>query len=260
MGTPAMTVGGVVGKAFLLLALVVVGAGVGLCFPSHALEALELLPMTGAGRSTVGGPVGGFPIWPGTLAIVLTVIFMFAGYVDRAQPYLGPVFAFFQGMATTAAVGCLHSQIAAICLAVAFLVTCAVLGVLLVLYQFGWLPEISSWSAAVRVFFISIIAIYAGIFLIRMGGFEVSYPTQMRVVWWAVLCAYMTYLSYHLINCIQYIDEAIEMGVVKRMEWVAAFGLMVALLTMFFELIRIFARRRGSDQEDDEPAITENVG
>jgi uncharacterized YccA/Bax inhibitor family protein len=118
---------------------------------------------------------------------------------------------------------------------------------LLVGYQQGWIPDFEDWSAGIGAFFVTIIAIYVGIFVLRLFGAGIHFPEQTTVVYWAIVSGFMVFLAYQLSNSFRYIDDAIELGAPKWMEWRAAFGLMVALLSIYYVVARILAtavRRR----------------
>jgi uncharacterized YccA/Bax inhibitor family protein len=139
-----------------------------------------------------------------------------------------------------------HSRVPGV-VTVALFLTCGILAAMLVGYRLGWLPDFSDWSVGIAAFFITILAVYAGIFLLRMSGMDLPFPKQTTVVYWAVVVGFMVYLSYQLANSFRFIDYAIEMGAPKWMEWRAAFGLMVALLAIYYEVLTLLvnlSRRR----------------
>ena len=234
-----MTTSGVVRKTFLLLGLLAVGAAVGAWFPRHALESANLLPMVAPHSGSLNtGSVN--LVWPGTLALLLGIIFFAASFMERAQIYLALAFAFFQGMAMAAFAAAINARTPGVA-AVAFLITFLMLAGLLVGYQQGWIPDFEDWSAGIGAFFITIIAIYVGIFVLRLFGTDIHFPEQTTVVYWAIVSGFMVFLAYQLANSFRYIDDAIELGAPKWMEWRAAFGLMVALLSIYYDVARILA-------------------
>ena len=242
---PAMTTGGVVRKTSLLLGLLAVGAAVGAWFPRHALEAGTMLPMVAANPGSLNTGSASL-VWPGTLAALLGIIFFGATFMERAQIHLAPAFAFFQGMAMASFAAAINSRTPGVA-AVAFLITFLILAALLAGYQQGWIPDFENWSAGIGAFFVTIIAIYVGIFVLRFFGADIQFPQQTTVVYWAIVSGFMVFLAYQLSNSFRYIDDAIEMGAPKWMEWRAAFGLMVALLSIYYDVARILAtaaRRR----------------
>lgn len=244
---PAMTASGVVRKTFFLLALLAGGAAVGACFPRHGQEARTLLPIVAADPGSVNTGSGSL-VWPGALALLLGMIFFAASFMDRAQIYLAQAFAFFQGMAMASFAAAVNSHTPGVA-AVAFLITFLMLAGLLLGYQQGWIPDFEEWSAGIGAFFITIIAIYLGIFILRVFGADMPFPQQTTVVYWAFVSGFMVFLAFQLSNSFRYIDDAVEMGAPKWMEWRAAFGLMVALISIYYDVLRILARasRRRSD-------------
>jgi uncharacterized YccA/Bax inhibitor family protein len=244
---PAMSRNGVVAKSFLLLAVLAAGVGAGVCLPFFASIARDILPA--AARQPVFLDMEAFPyVWPGILGLILGIVYLAASFTERAQIYFAPAFAFFQGMSMAALAAALNSRLPGI-VAVAFFATCAILAALLLAYRFDCLPDLGNWSAGIGMFFITIVAVYAGVFLMRLFGLDIPYPKQTTLVYWAFVCGFMVFLCYQLMNSFTFIDDAIEMGAPKWMEWRAAFGLLVALLAIYYEVLRILASRRKSSRD-----------
>lgn len=243
-----MTATGVARKTFLLLAILAAGAVTGACIPSSGTEARSLLSMAGLQPVLLGRSTAGY-FMPGIMATVMAMIFLTAGMSDRRQAFLAPIFAFFQGMAMAALAVQVNSRLPGV-VPVAMIATCAILAGLLVAYRLDCLPDLGSWQAGLGAFFIAIAAIYVGVFFLRSLGLDTPFPKQTTIVYWAIVCGVMVFLSYQLTNSFVYIDNAIEMGAPKWMEWVAAFGLMVALLAVYYEVFQLvlplLARKRSN--------------
>jgi uncharacterized YccA/Bax inhibitor family protein len=53
--------------------------------------------------------------------------------------------------------------------------------------------------------------------------------------------------SLNLVLDFDFIENGVESGAPKHMEWYAAFGLLVTLVWLYIEILRLLAKLRGRD-------------
>jgi uncharacterized YccA/Bax inhibitor family protein len=240
-----MTLNGTVSKTLLLMGFVLAGAAVGAHYPHSGLVARDLTPVT-PWRLYMAFAVPFF--WPGLFASLLALIGFVAWFFERAQPYLATAFAFVQGMCMASLAAATNARYPGVA-AMAALATCALLAVLLGMYHCGAVIDASPLKVGAVAAFVTLVCGGAVILLMQMFGQEGAAPRQTMIVYWAITCGFMVYLSQELAQSFRYIDEGIEMGAPKRMEWRAAFGLMVALVFIYvtvLDVLRQVARTRSS--------------
>ncbi len=242
-----MTLNGTVTKTLLLLGFVLAGTVVGEHFLHAALVARDLTPATPRSLYII------FSVpffWPGAFAFLLGVIASVAWFFDSAQVYLAPAFAFVQGMCIASVAAATNARYPGVA-AIAALATCGLLAVLLLMYHWRMAVDAGPITVGAVAAGVTLVAGAIVILLMKTIGRGYAAPSQTMVVCWAVICGFMIFLAQQLAQSLRYIDEGIEMGAPKRMEWRAAFGLMVTLVFIYvivLDFLRQAARSNRSSR------------
>jgi uncharacterized YccA/Bax inhibitor family protein len=260
---PTMSLKGTVAKTFLLMGVMLAGAAFGAWLPHAVLGDATLVaralgpPIMQSSVLTTIYPVSmnmaALLFWTGGFGLLLSLIGFVAWFfidwlVESAQVLAAIAFAFVQGMCGVFIVFIAETRYPGAAL-VAAIASCALLLAMLVLHRHGIGSDLSAFKAGIMATVITIVAGAAVVGMMRLFGHKVSTPHQLAVVYWGLLCGIMVFLAQDLSRSFGYIEDAIELGAPKWMEWRAAFGLMVALVLIYFamlKLVRILMKSRHS--------------
>jgi len=225
-GEPVMTLQGTVNKTFILTTLLAVAAG----FGWKVAESGSPLTMP----VMVGG---------GILAFILVVISCFK---PAWSPALAPSYAILKG----AAVGIISFRYAALYNGIvmqAALLTLGILFALLFAYQSRLIRPSENFK-------LGIVAATGGICLfylvsLVLGFFGVAVPMlHGNGIWAIAFSAFVVVIAaLNLVLDFDFIENGVEMGAAKYMEWQAALGLLVTLVWLYIEILRLLAKLRSRD-------------
>ena len=214
-----MTIEGTVNKTFLLLTLVM-GSGY---YAWNYLYASLYLAM----------PAG-----------ILAVIFMFLIFFNKKLiVYLAPLYAICQGIVMgmfSYYFNTLYEGIAITAISYTF---CILFG-LLSIYRLGLIKPSENFKLGVGAATFGIMLIYAADFI--MGYFGSGIPindinnSSMTSIGFSVFVIIIA--SMNLVVDFDFIEEGAEKGAPKYMEWYGAFGLMVTLIWLYFEILKLLAK------------------
>lgn len=242
----AMTIGGTVTATGVLLAIVAV-AGI-----------IVWGAIDGAYAAT--GSIPGWA-WLAAIGSMLAglVVSLVIAFKPRSAPVLAPVHAVLEGVFVGAftfvipmqfiphdpAAGANPSAMIALQAAVT---TFAVAGALLAGYASGILRIGPVFQKIMMTALFGLIGYTALIWILSFFGVGIwnGYAeTGMMGIGFTVLCAGLA--AMFLVLDFQYIDQGVQTGQPKYMEWVGAWGLMVTLVWLYIELVRLFAKLRSGD-------------
>lgn len=222
----SMTVAGSIHRTGILLALVMVTAAINWEFSTkgHALS----------GILTIAGFVVGL------VACLVTV------FKAHLVPITAPVYAAAQGLVLGGVSAHLNAQYPGIAMQ-ACMLTFGTLFALLGAYRFGWIRATERFkavliAATLGIGLVYLVSMVLGLFGVKIPMIHGSGDLALIFSLVVVVVAAM-----NLIMDFSFIEEGVEAGAPKFMEWYAAFGLMVSLIWLYMEILRllsILARRR----------------
>jgi uncharacterized YccA/Bax inhibitor family protein len=219
----SMTVNGTIHKTGILF----------LCVMATAMWSWSALlkDPTGSAGYITAGAIGGL-----VLGLVTT-------FKKTWAPVTAPLYALCEGALLGALSGMLESIFPGIAIQAVGLTfgTCLVM---LVAYRSGLIR-------ATRKFTIGVIAATGGITLVYLttmvlGFFGVQVPVIYGGGFYGILfsLAVVVIASLNLILDFDLIEKGVAQGAPKYMEWYAAFGLMVTLIWLYFEMLRLLSKLR----------------
>lgn len=213
-----MTVAGVLLKTTLLL-VVLLGAGA-----SGWQSGLSWLGMLGAsiGAALLGGLVRARP----ERAVFL------------AWPYVA-----LQGFVCGALSQASEAKVPGV-VRDALVATLGVLITMLLIYRLRLIPLNRNFHAMVATAIGGLATLYLVTFLLSLFGVRVAWLHEGS--WWAIaLSLYaVTAAALNLVCDFDHVEQAIAAGTPKRVEWYAAFGLLVSLVWLYFEILRLLIHLR----------------
>ena len=214
-----MTIEGTVNKTFLLLTLVM-GSGY---FAWNYLYASLYLAVPAA---------------------LLGVIFMFLILFNKKLiVYLAPLYAICQGISMGIFSYYFNSLYEGIAITAISYTFCILFG-LLSIYRLGLIKPSENFKLGVGAATFGIMLIYVADFI--MGYFGTGIPindinnSSMTSIGFSVFVIIIA--SMNLVVDFDFIEEGAEKGAPKYMEWYGAFGLMVTLIWLYFEILKLLAK------------------
>ena len=217
--TDKMTIEGTVNKTFLLLTIVM---GSGYFAWTNLYASMYLV----------------FPAF--FLSIVFAVLIIFN---KKWISYLAPLYAICQGIAMGLISYVFNSLYDGIVITAISYTLCILFG-LLSIYRLGLIKPTENFKLGVGAATSGIMMIYS-VDLI-MGYFGTGLPVMdvtnasMTSIGFSVFVIIIAAMN--LVIDFDFIEEGVEKGAPKYMEWYGAFGLMVTLIWLYFEILRLLAK------------------
>ena len=179
-----------------------------------------------------------------TLYVAILIRFITAMIVifsRSTNPVLICLYAAFQGMALGGLTWIYESipGLEGIGIVAAFL-TCGILGGMLTIYRMGLIHWDENTRIAVTSAVLGILLIYMISILGSLVGF--SLPIMEPGPWGIAFGLFVVGIaSFCLAADFDFVERGVINGSPKELEWRAAFGLMVTLIWLYFEILRLLA-------------------
>lgn len=220
-----MTRTGAAGKAALLLALVVFSAvftwnevargNVGIVMPAML----------------VGG-LGGF------------IVAMVTAFRPQTAPITAPICAVLEGLVLGAISALFERRYPGIALQ-AVALTFATAGGVFVLYKLNILRATEGFRRVIIGATVGIALFYLVAFILSFFGTGMNFLAGSSTLAIGINVVVAAVAALNLVLDFDLIDEGARMGAPKKLEWFAAFGLLVTLVWLYMELLRLLARLQG---------------
>jgi len=220
-----MTTSGVAGKAVILLAVVLFSAAV--TWQQFATGNLDMMMPA----MLIGG-IGGF------------VVGMIASFKPQTAPWSAPIYASLQGI-FLGAVSAMYNLRFAGLPQQAVLLTFGVAASVFLLYRFNILRATEGFRRMMLAAMIGIGLFYLGSMLLSLFGVSISFLTSSSPLAIGINLAIAGVAALNLVLDFDRIEQGVQAGAPKQLEWFAAFGLMVTLIWLYLELLRLLSRLQG---------------
>ena len=222
-GTGAMTLNGTVNKTAFLLVLTLVGAMYtwGMFFSGNTDQ---LMPWV------LGGAIGGF-------VVALVTVFK-----KTWAPVTAPLYAVLEGLFIGGVSAIFEQRFPGIVMQAVGL-TFGTLAALLVAYRSGLIRATENFKLGVVAATGGIALLYLVNIGMRLFGFEgmgFIHDSSLMGIGFSVVVVIVAALN--LVLDFDFIEEGVEAGAPKYMEWYAAFGLLVTLVWLYLELLRLLSK------------------
>lgn len=221
-----MTANGTFAKTFVLFLVVLVGGAFG--WQQTSVSPINEIRIPGW-------------VWLCTLAgLGLALVCIFR---PKLAPFLGPLYALAQGVF----LGAISKAFEVRWDGIVFQAVLATIGVFfatLALYVFGVVKVTRKFQAVVIGATLGIFVMYLLGFLLSIVGVDMVFwndPTPIGILVSVGICivaALNLFLDY------EFIRQATVQGAPKYMEWYGAFGIMVTLIWLYFEVLRLLSLLR----------------
>ena len=219
----AMTLQGTVNKTGVLLICTVATAAWAWNQFNHSPQSVGPLAMIGA----IGG-----------LIVALVTIFK-----KTWAPITAPIYGLLEGLVLGSVSALLEMRYHGIAIQAVSL-TFGTLVVLLLAYRSGLIPVTDKFRLGVvaatgGIALLYLLEILLGFFGIRFATINGAGPIGIGFSVFVVIIA-----ALNLVLDFDFIENGVRAGAPKYMEWYAAFGLMVTLIWLYFEILRLLSKLR----------------
>ena len=220
----AMTLNGTVNKTAFLLVLTLVGAMYTWAKFFATGDAAALMPYVW------GGAIGG-------LVVALVTVFK-----KEWSPVTPPLYAVLEGLFIGAVSAMFELRFPGIVMQAAGL-TFGTLGALLLAYRSGLIKATENFKLGVFAATGGIALLYLVNIGMRLFGFEgmgFIHDSSLMGIGFSVVVVIVAALN--LVLDFDFIEQGVEQGAPKYMEWYAAFGLLVTLVWLYLEILRLLSK------------------
>ena len=215
---------GAVNKTAILLCVLVLAASI--------TWKMVLTGESGAGIFIWGGAIAGF------IVAIVTV------FKKNWAPFTAPLYAALKGLF----IGGISAYFAALYEGIVMQaagLTFGILFALLAAYKSGLIKATENFKLGVcaatgGIALFYLMSIVLGLFGVNMTFLHDSSPLSIGISVFIVIIA-----SLNLVLDFDFIENGVEAGAPKYMEWFAAFGLMVTLIWLYIEILHLLAKLRG---------------
>ena len=219
----AMTLNGTVNKTAFLLVLTLVGAMYtwGMFFSGNTDQ---LMPWV------LGGAIGGF-------VVALVTVFK-----KTWAPVTAPLYAVLEGLFIGGVSAIFEQRFPGIVMQAVGL-TFGTLAALLVAYRSGLIRATENFKLGVVAATGGIALLYLVNIGMRLFGFEgmgFIHDSSLMGIGFSVVVVIVAALN--LVLDFDFIEQGVEQGAPKYMEWYAAFGLLVTLVWLYLEILRLLSK------------------
>jgi len=213
----AMTIGGTVNKTAMSLLLLMVTASYTWGNPSIGLMM--------------------FGIFGGLILAIITI------FKKNWAPYTVSAYALLEGLALGGISKIFDNQYPGIASQAIFL-TFGILAALLLIYKTGLIKPTENFKLGVCAATGGIAIMYLISWIMSMfgSGMSILSPNNTSMLSIGISLFVVVIASLNLVLDFDFIEEGVEKGAPKYMEWYGAFGLLVTLIWLYLEILRLLAK------------------
>ncbi|UHQ18359.1 Bax inhibitor-1/YccA family protein [Lysobacter sp. KIS68-7] len=223
----AMTLNGTVHRTAVLLFLAVLTAA----FAWNSVAIGPEGPSANFGLYLWGGLIGG-------------LVFAFATIFKPAwSPVTAPLYALFEGLFLGAISALYDARFNGIVLQ-AVMLTTGTLFALLFAYRSGLIKATENFKLGVVAATGGIALIYLATIALSFFGIRIPYIHESGLIGIGFSLFVVVVAALNLVLDFDFIEQGVERGAPKHMEWYGAFGLMVTLVWLYVEFLRLLAKLR----------------
>ena len=221
----SMTIQGTVNKTFLLLILVLVPASWVWNMFFNSGNAQTIMPWLWVGI------IGGF------LVALITV------FKKQWSPITAPLYSALEGLALGGVSAFFEAQFPGIVIQ-AVALTFGTLLCLLMAYKSGIIRATENFKLGVVAATGGIALIYIVTMILGFFGISMPYIHESGIIGIGFSVFVVIIAALNLVLDFDFIENGVQSGVPKFMEWYAAFGLMVTLIWLYLEILRLLSKLR----------------
>ena len=223
-----MTVQGAVGKAFVLLAILMATAA--WSWSAAAGQGLAIGVLATAG-------IAGF------------IVAMITMFKPTVAPWTAPIYAALEGVLLGAISKVVEMKYGGGIAVQAVTLTCGVLFIMLFVYATRIIRVTDKLKTGIVVATSALCLFYLVAMVLRMFGVGVPLLFSASIYGIGFSLFVVGLAAFNLLLDFDFIEKAADSGAPKYMEWYGAFGLMVTLIWLYLEILRLLMKL--ASQRDD---------
>ena len=226
--TEVMTLSGTINKSFTLIILVLAGAGITWWQFFNGSGLLQIF--------MIGGAIGGL------------IIAIVTSFNKKRSNVLAPIYAILEGFFLGGLSAYVEANFYQGIVMQAVGLTVGVFIGLLLAYKSGWIKVTQNFRLGVFAATAGIGLLYLVSFLMSMFGFgSIGFIHESGLIGIGFSLFVVVIAALNLVLDFDFIEEGVEQGAPKYMEWYAAFGLLVTLVWLYVEILRLLAKLASRD-------------
>lgn len=181
-------------------------------------------------------------IWGGVIAaLVLSLVIIFK---KTTAPYLSPAYALAEGLCLGGLSAIFEARYPGIVLQ-AVTLTFGVLFGLLALYRSRLIKATENFKLGIAAATMAVGLFYLVSFGLRaLVGYEIPYIHESGPIGIGFSAFVVFLAAMNLVLDFDFIEQGVENGLPKYMEWYAAFGLVLTLVWLYLEILRLLSKLR----------------
>ena len=185
-------------------------------------------------------------IWPGFIGGF--IVAMITIFKKEWSPVTVPVYAVLEGLALGGISSVYAHEYTGIVQQAIFL-TFGIFATLLFAYKTKVIKPTENFKLGVFAATGGIAIVYLASFIMSMfgSGMSIMNPDNSSLMSIGFSLFVVVIASLNLVLDFDYIEEAVDNGAPKYMEWYGAFGLLVTLIWLYLEILRLLAKLNGRD-------------
>jgi uncharacterized YccA/Bax inhibitor family protein len=217
VNTSAMTIGGTVGKTFIMLILLL---GTSVYAYTQMIEN-KMQP----------------PVLFGAL-IIAAIVALASAFVPRISPITAPIYAAVEGIVLGSISAMYTIRFGDYIILHAVLLTISILLAMLVLYATRAVKVTDKFRTGVMAATLGIAIMYLIVLILQLFGATVPFLHQGGTIGMIVSAVVIVVAALNLMLDFDFIEGGARGGAPKYMEWYGALGLMMTLVWLYLEILR----------------------
>lgn len=217
VSTSAMTIGGTVGKTFIMLILLL-GTSV---YAYMQMIENKMQP----------------PVLIGAL-IIAAIVALASAFVPRISPITAPIYAAVEGIVLGSISAMYTIRFGDYIILHAVLLTISILLAMLVLYATRAVKVTDKFRTGVMAATLGIMIMYLIVLVLQLFGVAVPFLHQGGTIGMIVSAVVIVVAALNLMLDFDFIEGGARGGAPKYMEWYGALGLMMTLVWLYLEILR----------------------
>ncbi|MDM5188423.1 Bax inhibitor-1/YccA family protein [Bacillus sp. DX4.1] len=213
----AMTIGGTVGKTFIMLVLLLATSVYS--YIQMYNEKMQMSVLIGA-------------------LIIATIIAFASMFFPRISPIGAPIYAAVEGIVLGSISAMYTLRFGDSIILHAVLLTISILFAMLVLFATRAVKVTDKFRTGVMAATFGIMIMYLIVFLLQMFGVSVPYLHQGGTIGIIISAVVIVVAALNLLLDFDFIENGARGGAPKYMEWYGAMGLMMTLVWLYLEILR----------------------
>ena len=208
---------------------------------------LLILSATAAFTWTTGrANPGAASAWAIAGIVASLILCLITVFVKKASPITAPLYAAAEGL-FIGAVSLMMEQKYPGIVTPAIALTFGLLGVMVVLYKFRIVRATRGFTMGIVAATGAIALVYLVSMVLRLFGTEIPLIHGSGPVGILFSLVVVGIAAFNFILDFALIEEGVESGAPKYMEWYCSFALLVTLVWLYLEMLRLLAKLRGRD-------------